>query len=111
LLSCGDNVLEVGCGTGELTFPLGEAVGGMGRCCSGRPSVGVQPAAFDVVTSRMGAMFFADPVAAFRNIGRALKPGRRLVFARWAPLAENRHWLISYDIAVRHWANCAVSRS
>jgi hypothetical protein len=24
------------------------------------------------------------------------------VFACWAPLAENRHWLISYDIAVRH---------
>ena len=47
-------------------------------------------------------MFFADPVAAFRNIGGALKPGGRLVFACWAPLAENRHWLISYDIALRH---------
>ena len=50
----------------------------------------------------MGVMFFADPVAAFRNIGGALKPGGRLVFACWAPLAENRHWLISYDIALRH---------
>src|SRR5204862_4974954 len=45
---------------------------------------------------------FADPAAAFRNIGGALKPGRRLVFACWAPLAENRHWLISYDIALSH---------
>jgi SAM-dependent methyltransferase len=61
-----------------------------------------EPASFDVVTSRMGVMFFADPVAAFRNIKRALKPGGRLVFACWAPLAENRHWLISYDIAARH---------
>ena len=61
-----------------------------------------EPAAFDLATSRMGVMFFADPVAAFRNIGGALKPGGRLVFACWAPLAENRHWLISYDIALRH---------
>ena len=61
-----------------------------------------EPAAFDLATSRMGVMFFADPAAAFRNIGGALKPGGRLVFACWAPLAENRHWLISYDIALRH---------
>jgi SAM-dependent methyltransferase len=47
-------------------------------------------------------MFFADPVAAFRNIGSALRPGGRFVFACWAPIAENRHWLISYDIALRH---------
>ncbi len=60
------------------------------------------PAAFDVAASRMGVMFFADPVAAFRNIGGALRPGGRLVFACWAPLAENQHWLISYDIALRH---------
>jgi SAM-dependent methyltransferase len=50
----------------------------------------------------MGVMFFADPAAAFRNIGGALKPGGRLVFACWGPLAENRHWLISYDIALKH---------
>jgi len=61
-----------------------------------------EPAAFDLATSRMGVMFFADPAAAFRNIDGALKPGGRLVFACWGPLAENRHWLISYDIALRH---------
>ena len=47
-------------------------------------------------------MFFADPATAFRNIRGALKPGGRLVFACRAPLAENRHWLISYDVALRH---------
>jgi SAM-dependent methyltransferase len=61
-----------------------------------------EPAAFDLAASRMGVMFFADPTAAFRNIGGALKPEGRLVFACWAPLAENRHWLISYDVALRH---------
>ena len=38
------------------------------------------PGAFDVAISRFGVMFFADPVAAFANIGRALRPGGRLVF-------------------------------
>jgi SAM-dependent methyltransferase len=66
-------------------------------------------AAFDIATSRMGVMFFADPVTAFRNIAGALKPGGRLVFACWAPLAENRHWLISYDIALRHLGPPAAS--
>ena len=61
-----------------------------------------EKAAFDLATSRMGVMFFADPAAAFRNIGTAVKPGGRLVFACWAPLAENRHWLISYDVAERY---------
>jgi SAM-dependent methyltransferase len=50
----------------------------------------------------MGVMFFVNPTAAFRKIGGALKPGGRLIFACWAPLEENRHWLISYDIAIRH---------
>ncbi len=129
-LAGGESVLEIGCGTGAVTLPLAQAVGAHGRVVAvdiSEPMLGVarqrvaesgmhnvtllqgdaqvfalEPAAFDVATSRMGVMFFADPVAAFRNIGSALKPGGRLVFACWAPLAENRHWLISYDIAVRH---------
>ncbi len=35
---------------------------------------------FDVALSRFGVMFFADPVAAFANVGRALRPGGRLAF-------------------------------
>src|SRR5581483_7530741 len=41
------------------------------------------PAAFDLALSRFGVMFFADPVAAFTNIGRALRPGARLVLLVW----------------------------
>lgn len=39
-----------------------------------------EPGAFDAAISRYGVMFFADPEAAFRNIGRALRTGGRLAF-------------------------------
>ena len=38
---------------------------------------------FDLAISRFGTMFFADPVAAFTSIGRALRPGGRLVQLVW----------------------------
>ncbi len=38
------------------------------------------PGSFDVALSRFGIMFFADPVTAFANIRRALRPGGRLAF-------------------------------
>jgi len=44
---------------------------------------------FDVVISRFGTMFFADPSAAFANINNALHPGGRIVMLVWQPAAEN----------------------
>lgn len=41
------------------------------------------PAGFDLCISRFGTMFFADPAAAFANIGRAMRPGARLVWMVW----------------------------
>ena len=43
------------------------------------------------------------------NIGGVLRPGGRLVFACWAPFAENRHRLISCDVALRHLGKLAPS--
>jgi SAM-dependent methyltransferase len=47
------------------------------------------PAHFDLIISRFGTMFFADPVAAFRNIARAAKPGARLVMIVWQTEVSN----------------------
>jgi SAM-dependent methyltransferase len=47
------------------------------------------PAAFDAAVSRFGLMFFADPVAAFRNIRAGTRPGGRLVFVAWAADSGN----------------------
>jgi SAM-dependent methyltransferase len=44
---------------------------------------------YDAAFSRFGVMFFADPVAAFANVLRALKPTGRLSFVCWRPLSEN----------------------
>ncbi|MEU1213724.1 class I SAM-dependent methyltransferase [Streptomyces sp. NPDC005790] len=47
---------------------------------------------FDVAISRYGVMFFADPVAAFTNIGGGLRPGGRIAFI-CAAGAEGNEWL------------------
>jgi SAM-dependent methyltransferase len=46
-------------------------------------------AAFDVAVSSFGVMFFNDQVAAFSNIGRALRPGGRLAVMAWQELSRN----------------------
>ena len=102
-----DRVLDIGCGTGALTRRAarlahrGEAVGidlSAGMLDVARQRTDVQALAnarfehgdaqvhpfpaggFDVAVSHFGIMFFDDPVAAFVNLGRALRPGGRLAF-------------------------------
>src|SRR4029077_1460461 len=62
---------------------------------------GFTPASFDLVTSRFGVMFFADPTAAFTNLCKALRPGGRLCMAVWAAVSENAHRRIPLEIAVK----------
>jgi SAM-dependent methyltransferase len=51
---------------------------------------------FDLAISRFGTMFFADPVAAFANVGRALRPAGRLVMMVWQAHDRNE-----WDVAIR----------
>jgi SAM-dependent methyltransferase len=49
----------------------------------------VPSASFDLCISRFGVMFFADPAAAFANIGQAMRPGARLVWMVWQCQGRN----------------------
>lgn len=57
---------------------------------------------FDLMFSRFGVMFFADPAAAFANIRRALKARGRLAFICWAPVAENDWVTVPMGAALQH---------
>lgn len=54
---------------------------------------------FDVVFSRFGVMFFADPAAAFANVRSATRSGGQLAFACWQTPRQNP-WLITVNKAV-----------
>lgn len=109
----GEQAIDIGCGTGDTTAALARAVGLTGHVLGVDISEPLIAAArthrldnatfavgdaathpfkvghYDLVFSRFGVMFFADPVAAFRNIRRALKPEGRLVFVAWRTPQEN----------------------
>ena len=52
------------------------------------------PASFDLLASRFGVMFFADPALSFANMRKALRPSGRLAFACWREPRENP-WLMA----------------
>ncbi|MHA3976386.1 class I SAM-dependent methyltransferase [Halovulum sp. GXIMD14794] len=60
-------------------------------------------AAHDVLVSRFGAMFFADPVAGYRALRGTLKPGGRMVLACWADMASNPMFGMPTRLGIEHF--------
>lgn len=124
----GEHVLDVGCGCGATTVAFAEKVGASGRVLGidisapmlerarqrapkGAP-VEFQladatvhrfaPAAFDLLASRFGVMFFADPALAFANLRTALRPGGRVAFACWREPRANPWMIAPLQAAYKH---------
>ena len=66
------------------------------------------PESFDVAISRFGTMFFADPVAAFGNILRALRPAGRLVMMVWRQHGRNE-WSLLIEEALADWTDAQAA--
>ena len=60
------------------------------------------PASFDLLASRFGVMFFADPVLSFANMRKALRPSGRLAFACWREPRENPWMMAPLQAVYKH---------
>jgi ubiquinone/menaquinone biosynthesis C-methylase UbiE len=60
------------------------------------------PASVDLVASRFGVMFFADPALSLANVRRALRPSGRLAFACWREPRENPFFMAPLQAVYRH---------
>ena len=67
-----------------------------------RPSIRSIPQAFDLLASRFGVMFFAEPALSFANLRRALRPSGRLAFACWREPRENPFFMAPLHAVYKH---------
>lgn len=109
-------VLDVGCGTGATTLALARLLGASGRSigidisepmvaaararaeregtpasfiCANAELHAFEPASVDMIVSRFGVMFFADPVKAFTNLRRAASDDAGLMLVVWRSAEDN----------------------
>ena len=124
----GDRVIDVGCGCGATTIDFAARVGPSGEVLGldiSEPMLArareraaqnlvvrferadatvydFEPNGADLVASRFGVMFFADPARSFANLRKGLKPGGRLVFACWREAKQNPFFVLPLREAGKH---------
>jgi ubiquinone/menaquinone biosynthesis C-methylase UbiE len=128
-LPAGAHAVDVGCGWGDTAIELARKVGPTGSvvgldCCDPFMEKGRRDAAaaglknvrfvladvqtypferaFDFAFSRFGMMFFANPVAAMRNVRTALKPGAELMFITWRSIGDNPFFAMPKQVVSRY---------
>ncbi len=125
----GDRAIDLGCGFGDTTQRLAKLVGPEGeavgidvsepfiaaareeaqaagadtvRFIAGDIQVTEIEEEFDYAFSRMGIMFFANPVQALRNVRKALVPGGRLCAVVWRRKEDNQ-WVRRAELVVEEY--------
>ena len=61
-----------------------------------------EPAGFDLLASRFGVMFFAEPALSFANMRKALRPSGRLAFACWREPRANPWMMTPLQAVYQH---------
>jgi ubiquinone/menaquinone biosynthesis C-methylase UbiE len=126
----GQSVLDVAGGSGEPSLTIAQAVGPTGfvmctdaiaemvavaerealarglknmqfRQCTA-DSLPFADESFDVAVSRLGVMFFPDPVAAVREMLRVIKPGGRVALAVWGKSELNPYSYVVTGVVSRY---------
>src|ERR1700747_677481 len=131
----GERVIDIGCGCGSTTIELARRVGPTGdvvgvdvsapmlarareRVREGMPIEFVEadatvyrfpPGRTELLCSRFGVMFFAEPTSSFANLRTALRPGGRLVFACWREPQENPWMAVPLMQVYKHVPNLPES--
>jgi len=126
--AAGERVIDVGCGCGDIAISLAKRVGATGHVVGvdiSRPMLErarqiapaslpvsfvladatvypFEPGGFDLLVSRFGVMFFADPALSFSNLHRALRPCGRLAFACWREPRENPFFMTPLQAVYKH---------
>jgi SAM-dependent methyltransferase len=124
----GERIIDVGCGSGATSIAFAQQVGSSGhvfgidvsgpmlaRARASAPkelSVDFEladatvypfdPASFDLLASRFGVMFFAEPSRSFANMRKALRPSGRLAFACWREPRENPFFMAPLQAVYKH---------
>ena len=124
----GERIIDVGCGCGATTIALAQKVGPTGHVLGidiSAPMLArarqLAPAdapvafeladatvypfrepSFDLLVSRFGVMFFAEPALSFANLHKALRPSGRLAFACWREPRDNPWLMLPLQAVYKH---------